>query len=153
METFSALLAICPGNSPVKRLSKHWWGWWIETPFRPFWRHCNGAAHNPSARWWAGSVVCNLPRQQCRLAQLSTIVPALGQRQTNLHCCLTGKVVKRGTLETRAAGLCAARLGYVTRESHGLIFPQTKEAPTMQTAAVRACGKQTFWLWNTLWWI
>ena len=55
METFSALLAICAGNSPVpgefttqrpvtrsfdaffdlhpnKRLSKHWWGWWFETP-------------------------------------------------------------------------------------------------------------------------
>ena len=55
METFSALLAICAGNSPVpgefpaqrpvtrsfdvffdlqpnKRLSKQWWGWWFETP-------------------------------------------------------------------------------------------------------------------------
>ena len=54
METFSALLAICAWNSPVpgefpaqrpvtqsfdaffdlrpkKRLSKQWWGWWIET--------------------------------------------------------------------------------------------------------------------------
>ena len=54
METFSALLAICVGNSPVpsefptqmpvtrsfdvffdlrlnKRLSKQWWGWWFET--------------------------------------------------------------------------------------------------------------------------
>ena len=55
IETFSALLAICAGNSPVpgefpakrpvtrsfdvffdlypnKRLSKQWWGWWFETP-------------------------------------------------------------------------------------------------------------------------
>ena len=24
-----------------KRLSKHWWGWWCETPLRPLWRHCN----------------------------------------------------------------------------------------------------------------
>ena len=24
-----------------KRLSKQWWGWWIETPSRPLWRHCN----------------------------------------------------------------------------------------------------------------
>ena len=61
METFSTLLAICAGNSPVtgefpaqrpvtrsfdvfficawnKRLSKQWWGWWFETPL---WRHCN----------------------------------------------------------------------------------------------------------------
>ena len=50
METFSALLAICAGNSPVagdffdlilnKRLSKHSWGWRFETPTRPLWRHC-----------------------------------------------------------------------------------------------------------------
>ena len=64
METFSALLAICAGNSPVpgefpaqrpvtrgfdvffdlhpnKRLSKQWWGWWFETPSFPLWRHRN----------------------------------------------------------------------------------------------------------------
>ena len=64
METFSALLAICAGNSPVigefpaqrpvtrnfdvffdlrlnKRLSKQSWGWWFKTPSRPLWRQCN----------------------------------------------------------------------------------------------------------------
>ena len=64
METFSALLAICAGNSPVtgefptqrpvtwsfgvffdlclnKQLIKQWWGWWFETPSHPLWRHCN----------------------------------------------------------------------------------------------------------------
>ena len=64
METFSALLAVCAGNSPVpggfpaqrpvarsfdvfldlclnKRLSKQSWGWWFETPACPLWRHCN----------------------------------------------------------------------------------------------------------------
>ena len=64
METFSALLAICAGNSPVpgefpaqrpvtrsfdtffdlrlnKRLSKHSWGWWFETLSHPLLRHCN----------------------------------------------------------------------------------------------------------------
>ena len=64
METFSALLAICAGNSPVpgefpaqrpvtrsfdvffdlrlnKPLSKQSWGWWFETLSRPLWRHCN----------------------------------------------------------------------------------------------------------------
>ena len=63
METFSALLAICAGNSPLtgefpaqrpvtrsfdvffdlrpnKRLSKQSWGWWFETPSCPLWRHC-----------------------------------------------------------------------------------------------------------------
>ena len=64
MEAFSALLAICAGNSPVsgefptqkpvtrsfdvcfdlrpnKRLSKHSWGWWFETLSSPLWRHRN----------------------------------------------------------------------------------------------------------------
>ena len=65
METFSALLAICAGNSPVpgefptqrpvtrsfdvffdlrpnKWLSKQSQGWWFETTSGPLWRHCNG---------------------------------------------------------------------------------------------------------------
>ena len=77
METFSALQAICAGNSPVtgefpaqrpvtrsfdvffdlrpnKRLSKQSGGWWFETASRPFWRHCNGwiesKTHNPLFR-------------------------------------------------------------------------------------------------------
>ena len=64
METFSALLALCAGNSPVtdefpsqrpvtwsfivffdlrlnKRLSEQSWGWWFDTPSRSQWRHCN----------------------------------------------------------------------------------------------------------------
>ena len=41
METFSALLAFCLGNSPVKPLSKQSWGWWFETPSCSLWRHCN----------------------------------------------------------------------------------------------------------------
>ena len=64
METFSALLALCEGNSPVtgefpaqrpvarssdvffdlrryKRLSKQSWGWWFETPSGSLWRHRN----------------------------------------------------------------------------------------------------------------
>ena len=64
METFSALLAVRAGNSPVPgefpvqrpvtpsfdlffdlRLNKRWskqsWGWWFETLSRPLRRHCN----------------------------------------------------------------------------------------------------------------
>ena len=64
MKTFSALLAICAGNSPVpgeypaqrpvtqtfdvffglrlnKRLSKQSRGWWFGTLTRPLWRHYN----------------------------------------------------------------------------------------------------------------
>ena len=64
IETFSALLALCAGISPVtgefpsqrpvtwnfgvffdlrlnKRLSKQSWGWWLETTSRSLWRRCN----------------------------------------------------------------------------------------------------------------
>ena len=72
METFSALLAICAGNSPVTgefpaqrpvtrsfrvffdlrlniRLTKQSWGWWFETPSLPLWRHCNVSVHQRPA--------------------------------------------------------------------------------------------------------
>ena len=65
METFSALLALCAGNSPVTfdfhslrpvtrrfdaffnlrlniQLSKQSWDWWLDTPSCSLWRHCNG---------------------------------------------------------------------------------------------------------------
>ena len=64
MEAFSALLALCAGNSPVtgefpsqrpvtrsfgvffdlrlnKGLRKQSWSWWFEAPTRSSWRHCN----------------------------------------------------------------------------------------------------------------
>ena len=71
METFSALLALCAGNSPVnsphkgpvkrsfgvffnlrlnKRLSKHSWGRWFEATSRSLWRHCNVCNGNPYTR-------------------------------------------------------------------------------------------------------
>ena len=74
METFSAWLAICAGNSPVpgeftaqrpvtrsfdvffdlrlnKRLSKQSWGWWFETSSCPLWRHRNGCQNPHLQRW------------------------------------------------------------------------------------------------------
>ena len=64
METFSVLMGICAGNSPLpgefpsqrpvtrtfdvyfylrlnKRLRKQSWGWWFETLSCSLWRHCN----------------------------------------------------------------------------------------------------------------
>ena len=68
MEICSVLLVICAGNSPVsgefpaqrpvtrgfdvffdlrlsERLSKHSWGWWLETPSPLLWRHIDGILH------------------------------------------------------------------------------------------------------------
>ena len=72
METFSALLVFCAGNSPVTgekgqrrrvlmfslicALNKRWnrqsWIWWFETPSRPLWRHCNVfPGHRSNIQW------------------------------------------------------------------------------------------------------
>ena len=82
MEKFSALLAICAGNSPVpgefptqrpvtrsfdvffdlrlnKRLSKQWWGWWFETPSCPLRRHRNAMSFFRGHRWYC-SQTCKL---------------------------------------------------------------------------------------------
>ena len=68
METFSALLAIFVGNSPVTgefptqrpvarsfdiffdlrpniRLRKRYWGWWFKKKSCPLWRHCNAVSN------------------------------------------------------------------------------------------------------------
>ena len=89
METFSALLAICAGNSPVpgefpaqrpvtrsfdvffdlrlnKRLSKQSWGRWFETLSCPLWRHFNGIsidyANDPSLHWFVVVILSVLNR-------------------------------------------------------------------------------------------
>ena len=74
METFSALLAICAGNSPVpgefptqrpvtpsfdvyfdlrpnKRLNKQSWGWWFETLSPPLWRQRNEKLCDHTSHW------------------------------------------------------------------------------------------------------
>ena len=75
METFSMLLAICAGNSPVpgefsaqrpvtrsfgvffdlrfnKRLSKQSWGWWFEMLSRPLWRQRKGTINSLAPGWF-----------------------------------------------------------------------------------------------------
>ena len=80
METFSALLALCAGNSQVTgefptqkpqtrsfdvffdlRLNKRWskqsWGWWFETPSRSLWHYCN--VRNQSICRWFKKPLCS----------------------------------------------------------------------------------------------
>ena len=87
METFSALLAICAGNSPVsgefpsqrpvtrsfyvffylrlnERLSKQSWGWWFETPSCSLWRHCNVQSEWGIPNW--NLRVRKIARSECK---------------------------------------------------------------------------------------
>ena len=81
METFSALLALCAGNSPVigefplqrpvtgsfdvffdlhlnKCLSKQSWGLWSETPSSPLWRHCKVTSHELHKHYFSKLLTC-----------------------------------------------------------------------------------------------
>ena len=99
METFSALLALCAGNSPVpgefpaqrpvtrvvdvffnlrldKQLSKQSWGWWFETLSRPLWRHSNELElnHRPTInglQWYMKCKDKHVSLKTCR-GKLST---------------------------------------------------------------------------------
>ena len=82
METFSTLLALCVGNSPVtgefpsqrpvmrsfevsfdlrlkKRLSKQSWGWWFETPSRSLRRQCNVHCTTYEKCWHKSKIIVN----------------------------------------------------------------------------------------------
>ena len=90
MEIYSALLAICAGNSPVpqwpvtrsfdvffdlrpnKRLSKQWWGWWFETPSSPLWRHWNVLEENK-------------PKQSMNRVRKALVISSLFVNWC--HCC------------------------------------------------------------------
>ena len=88
METFTALLAICAGNSPVtgeflaqrpstrsfdvffdmrlnKRLSKQSGCWWFETPSRSLWRQCNAQRrlhhYDDGCQWIGKSPIIGIP--------------------------------------------------------------------------------------------
>ena len=101
METFSALLAICAGNSPVtgefpaqrpvtrgldvffdlclnKRLSKQCWGWWFETPSNPLWRHSNVPAS------WHGAILQFLQCQCSNTEEYGKIHHTNPQRLDNI---------------------------------------------------------------------
>ena len=102
METFSALLALRAGNSPVtgefpsqrpvtrsfdvffdlrlnKRLSKQSWCWWLETQSRSLWRQCNG--HGGIYHYWITTLNLNL-----NLIFSSTV--CYGYRQRSVTCLL-----------------------------------------------------------------
>ena len=96
METFSALLTICAGNSPVpgefpaqrpvtrsfdvffdlrlnKRLSKQWWGWWFETLLCPLWRH-----HNEIWLWYETREQYFNNSGKLWIEQIGLVIPTAG---------------------------------------------------------------------------
>ena len=96
METFSALLVIYVGNSPVpgefptqrpvtrsfdvffdlhlnKRLSKQSWCRWFETPSRSLWRHRNAKRISNIQRKDSSVSCCQLVLRKCYSGQLKLI--------------------------------------------------------------------------------
>ena len=123
MESFSALLTICAGNSPRtgefprqrpvtrsfdayfdlrlnKRLSKQSLGWWFETPSLSLWRHCDDLSNNLSYPILAIAVPAIQPYRYCTL-RLGAIIQILTKHIISyimmlLHSCInTSGCLKR----------------------------------------------------------
>ena len=105
METFSALLTICAGNSPVpgefpaqrpvtpsfdvffdlhpnKRFSKQWWGWWFETPPWPLWSHRNELLYYPAQQLSHSSdlhlqAIVNITRWMFAVTTITIVITTL----------------------------------------------------------------------------
>ena len=109
METFSSLLAICAGNSPVpgefpaqrpvtrsfdvfidlrlnKRLSKQSWGWWFQMPLRPLWRHRNAITHTHTFPF-------NICMMRCVQPSLRGIWKVIGMQPTRLEPFITLPII------------------------------------------------------------
>ena len=111
METFSALLAICAGNSPVtgefptqrpvtrsfdvffdlslnKRLSKQSWGWWFEVPSRSLWRHPNGVTDISEVLiivgdiWYSNDCFIQSVQRQIQSVEILSLT-----NEAFSHCC------------------------------------------------------------------
>ena len=106
METFSALLDLCVGNSPVTGefpsqrpvtqsfdiffdlrlnwcLSKQSWGWWFETPLLSLWRNCNVCSESDMKQ-----NTCLLYKHKALLAR---VVYTLTFDWTWWDCSVTGR--------------------------------------------------------------
>ena len=102
METFSASLALCAGNSRVtgelssqrpvtrsfdvffdlclnKPLSKQSWGWWFETLSRSLWRHCNVTFSRSQGGWKPSSW-----HTRIRLSPTLNVVAANGDARSQI---------------------------------------------------------------------
>ena len=111
METFSALLAICAGNSPVpgefpaqrpvtrsfdvlfdlrpnKRLSKQSWDWWFETLSRPLWRHFNELRLQREYSYWCATYIMEIDSFPIML-RFMFILLALERQGIPCYSCFT----------------------------------------------------------------
>ena len=125
METFSALLALCSGNSPVpgefliqrpvtrsfdvlfhlclnKRLSKQSRGWWFETPSRSLWRHFNAMTWELNKFWiYYRDVTRTLRRLKSPATELFVQHIVRHNTKENIKaplCCSIVRVIHRWSL-------------------------------------------------------
>ena len=117
MKIFSALLALCAGNSPVtgefptqrpvtrsfdvffglrpnKPLSKQSWGTWFETPSRSLWLHCYGINRRVSFWNWRDKTDGFFIARQCRFTHGVMFIRGPNYIVSNLCCFKYTYVIK-----------------------------------------------------------
>ena len=95
---------------PNKQLSKHWWGWWFETPSRPLWRHCNDIFLNSDGQ----------PRRWCTCSASSSKMPV---RAT--WCCSSSTCSSASTPQPpHSTSVCPS--SPIERSANAVIGPNIK---------------------------
>ena len=87
--SFDVFFHLCPD----KWLSKQSWGWWLETPSHPLWRHCNEDDHHQLLETFQ----CPINVSHCRLKSPASRLftqPSFRRRS-------------KKTSKLRVTGLCA----------------------------------------------
>ena len=156
METFSALLAICAGNSPVtggsptqkpvtrsfdgffdlrlnKRLSKQTWVWLYETPSRSLWCHCNDS--NRTNTFLATVILFDYNKPVAQIPQctcpISHNVPFCSK---NVHiyvskCCIVGLFIVCGIVGfVRLVYWMSLTWNYTALQNFGITWEHSRHA-------------------------
>ena len=174
IETFSALLVICAGNSPHKwpvmrsfdvffdlRLSKllrkQWWDWWVETSSCPLWRHCNADT------WIAGLIVLLWwNNSQTMYDAFSRIVRVPWRWQVTCvasHCPSMGLSICRAGATSRCIRLTHLMTRIPSQAKHSANANRTwyvyhradsRFAPSQKWETVLLCNSASHWLGASL---
>ena len=149
METFSALLALCEGNSPVtrsfdvffdlhlnKRLSKQSWGWWFETHSRSLWRHCNESILRPTIQWRCYVFDREVNNHQARIVEQSITKSVLPL--THVWPCqnMVSHVFLSSNISLNCAYKITSGVKFVSRPKHTRLCLRCKYEPRIASEII-----------------
>ena len=167
METFSVLLAICAGNSPVSGefpaqrpvirsfdvffdlrmnewLSKHSWGWWLEMSTCPLWSQSNEmwfmtCSIKPKDALWYFIIIADHKQYTFKCFQLQKF----SSHYSTIPTVLLPTWHRKERVDVDIQLLISYNFNIVSIESYGIVFPNL-------TFNIDLCKSHHFMAWWTL---